>query len=1164
MNTTINPHIIIQPPRPHRSFLNAAALLGTLLLAGSFNLANAADSGVTVTDPTDMADSSGDIRSITAYVKGDSLHLSMTVEGVGAPSTEQTPVGMNNRYYYHWLLDTDNNPATGRSNAEYEGSPTGLLKPIGAERVIMLGWRDGKPNGVEIYDPANEDVAIATNFIFQVSGNTLQAVIPLSDLGLTPGQTIAVSAFQEGSSDNWSVDWIESQVLTLGGATLAKATVADPKDMADSSGDIRRISMYVEGQEAVLSLTVEGVAAPSVEQTPTGMNNRYYYHWLIDTDNNPATGRSNAEYEGSPTGLTKPIGAERVIMLGWRDGKPNGVEVYDPANEDVAIATNFTYQASGNTITARVPLSELGVTLGQTVAVSAFQEGSSDNWSVDWIESQTLTLAGPAGPVATVLDPNDMGDSSGNIRKIIGYVEGANLVLLMTVEGVAAPSTVNTPEGMNNRYYYHWLLDTDNNPATGRSNAEYEGSPTGLVKPIGAERVIMLGWRDGKPNGVEIYDPANEDVAIATNFTYLASGNTISAVIPLATLGLTPGQTIALSAFQEGSSEGWKVDWVESQTLVLNALASERMNVDGDFQDWADAGAAGAVTTIPDPMDMADPSGDIRHIEATVEAGYLYLRLITEGISLPNTNQTAEGMINRYYYHWLLDTDNNPATGRSNAEYEGSPTGVTKPIGAERVVMLGWRDGKPNGLEVYDPANEDVPLLTNFVYSASSNSVEIRVKMSDIGLSAGQTIALSAFQEGASDGWSVDWAESKVMSLTEAGTSGFDLEHDFSGNPYGFEITVTDASPLIVNTSSVLVRLDGEVVPATITKSGGVTTISGKHATLLAPGSSHRVGLSLMAGTTPQAKDFVFIIDPYSVLPMAARLSSAVTKSPGFVVNMTRISEMQSLTGSVHSNRADVAEMQLAGLLINPDVGTPYFNEADGDWSQWLVVPSVVTGPVNWYELAPGSSTLLNFTNDAPFPKLDTTLPVQGVVAELLTYLDLPEGHHKIGVYSEGGHKVNAGLNGSAPVISLFDNSGPVPVVPTYFARSQFFDIVAPQAGLYPVRFLWFQGRRSQEPGLLLELFTVKDRQLHLINDTSNAQSIRAYRAGELLNLKAFIAPVLISREGNNVKVHYSGTLQWADSPSGTWTDYPDQNQKPAVAPITSSPKYFRSRSQMQ
>lgn len=1139
-------------------FIGIALLLGSVL-----SPLIAAESAAIVLDPQDMADSSGDIRSISATVKGDRLHLSMTVEGVAAPSLEQTSPGMNNRYYYHWLLDTDNNPATGRSNGEYEGEPTGLIKPIGAERVIMLGWRDGKPNGIQIYDPANEDVAIATNFAFQASGNTLTAQIPLADIGLASGQTIAVSAFQEGSSDGWAVDWIESRVFTLDGAFVPSAFVSDPMDMADTSGDIRSVTFSVEGQDAILTMTVEGIVAPSIEQTPLGMNNRYYYHWLIDTDNNPATGRSNAEYEGSPTGLAKPIGSERVIMAGWRDGKPNGLEIYDPANEDVAIDTNFTFQASGNTIIARVPLSQLGVTLGQTVAVSAFQEGSSDGWAVDWVESETVTVGGPAGPVATISDPKDMGDSSGDIRKLMGYVDGENLVLLMTVEGVAAPSIAQTPLEMNNRYYYHWLLDTDNNPATGRSNAEYEGAPTGLAKPIGAERVIMLGWRDGKPGGVEIYDPANEDVALATNFVYQASGNTLSVAIPLSILGLISGQTVTLSGFQEGSSEGWKVDWAESEVLTLTPLASERMKVDGLFQDWADAGAAGTVTSISDLKDMADPSGDIRSIEATVESGYLYLRLTTDGIALPSVEQTTEGMVNRYYYHWLLDTDNNPATGRSNAEYEGNSTGVAKPIGAERVIMLGWRNGTLDGMEVYDPANEDLPLLTNFVFAASSNHVEMRVKMSDIGLGAGQTIAISAFQEGASDGWSVDWAESKVMTLTEGGSTGMELENEFTGDAFGFSIRLLDAPPLVVNTSTVLVRLDGEIVPASVSKSGGKTTITGKHSGLLSPGTSSHIGLSLMAGSKPQAKDFVFIVDPYTVLPEAGWMSPSVQKSPGFIVNMSRISDMQGVAGgSVHSNRADLAEMQLAGLMMDREIGTIYFNEAETDWSQWLVIPEVVTGPINWFELAPESSTLLNFTNDWPLPKLDKSIPIQGVVAELLTYLDLEEGYHKVGIYSEGGHKVTAGLSSADTVVSLFDNSGPVPVVPTYFARSQFFNLVAPRAGLYPLRILWFQSRRSQEPGLLLELVSVEDRQLHLVNDTTDPEAIRAYRAGELLSARAFIAPLATKREGNSLSITYRGVLQWADAPSGTWSDYPDQSQNPVLVPITGTSKFYRSRTQ--
>ncbi|MBN2314897.1 MAG: hypothetical protein JXM79_13275, partial [Sedimentisphaerales bacterium] len=65
-----------------------------------------------VDDPLDMADSSGDIELVEAWVDEGNLHLTMTVYGVFAPSVEDTPAGMTNRYYYHWLLDTDNNPDT--------------------------------------------------------------------------------------------------------------------------------------------------------------------------------------------------------------------------------------------------------------------------------------------------------------------------------------------------------------------------------------------------------------------------------------------------------------------------------------------------------------------------------------------------------------------------------------------------------------------------------------------------------------------------------------------------------------------------------------------------------------------------------------------------------------------------------------------------------------------------------------------------------------------------------------------------------------------------------------------------------------------------------------------------------------------------------------------
>ncbi len=185
-----------------------------------------------VDDPSDMADSSGDISRIEAWVEHENLHLTMTVYGIFAPSVEDTPAGMTNRYYYHWGLDTDNNPDTGFNNSEYEGNATNVQTPIGADLIIQFGWRDGATNGVYVYDyVVGDDEALIEDYEYTIEGDTIHAVIPLEDLGLEPGQTIAVSAFQEGASNGWQCDWVESFELTLK-ATSASAYNPSPEDGA--------------------------------------------------------------------------------------------------------------------------------------------------------------------------------------------------------------------------------------------------------------------------------------------------------------------------------------------------------------------------------------------------------------------------------------------------------------------------------------------------------------------------------------------------------------------------------------------------------------------------------------------------------------------------------------------------------------------------------------------------------------------------------------------------------------------------------------------------------------------------------------------------------------------------------------------------------------------
>jgi len=205
----------------------------------------------------------------------------------------------------------------------------------------------------------------------------------------------------------------------------------------------------------------------------------------------------------------------------------------------------------------------------------------------------------------------------------------------------------------------------------------------------------------------------------------------------------------------------------------------------------------------------------------------------------------------------------------------------------------------------------------------------------------------------------------------------------------------------------------------------------------------------------------------------------------------------------------------------------------------------------------------LNFTNDQPIPKVDPLgTGLQGLVTEINTYLKLEAGYHKLGLYTEGAHKATAGFSATSPLLSLFDNTGDMTRVPTYYARNQYFDVIAPEAGYYPIRFLWFQDRHREEIGMMLELFSVKDRQMHLLNDASDSKSIRTFRAGTLLGQTSATASINISRQGANLLITWTGMLQIADKVTGPWQDYGDSSQSPLILPASSSGiKFGRARS---
>jgi hypothetical protein len=245
-------------------------------------------------------------------------------------------------------------------------------------------------------------------------------------------------------------DWADVQVL-----------IEDPADMLDANGDYREIRVVSEGEVLYNMQTVNGdangTASPTYPPDPPGTE-RYYYHLLIDADDDLSTGWDISEYEGSPTGVADPIGVDFYIMIGRDSGNEDedfnaGIEVYfvwtDEMDEvqDAVIREDFDWQQGGDSQELAVPFDWFGVpdplpddwpddvpedalaslgalfVPGQAMSFGAFQEGNADGWAIDVTGTAEYTLATDVEPLLG--DVNLDGEVNGlDVDLFVGLVTG--------------------------------------------------------------------------------------------------------------------------------------------------------------------------------------------------------------------------------------------------------------------------------------------------------------------------------------------------------------------------------------------------------------------------------------------------------------------------------------------------------------------------------------------------------------------------------------------------------------------------------------------------------------------------------------------------------------------------------------------------------------------
>jgi hypothetical protein len=315
-----------------------------------------------------------------------------------------------------------------------------------------------------------------------------------------------------------------------------------------------------------------------------------------------------------------------------------------------------------------------------------------------------------------------------------------------------------------------------------------------------------------------------------------------------------------------------------------------------------------------------------------------------------------------------------------------------------------------------------------------------------------------------------------------------------------------------IDPATINVTIDGNPVSAIKTKNGKAISVKYTPTVLYAPSTIHQVVFNYTEGTAAKSLTWKFTVSNYGTLTPAMKVTADTTKA-GFNWNI-----FANPGNTTTSNQR--AEDALAGLLKETD-GSPTPNLADPTTQGVASGPATPANPANaplHFEI-PGVINLTqnstdeldnkngNFVPDLQMPGVPPS-DVDGIAAEVVTYLELPAGVVTMGVNSDDGFRTTAGIPqdvfGSL-VLGEFDAGRG--------AADTIFAVVVQEAGVYAFRTLWEEGTG----GANIEWFTVKsDGTKVLVNDTANG-GVKAYRAkiGGTVPFIKSVSPTIVPRQVN-------------------------------------------------
>lgn len=321
------------------------------------------------------------------------------------------------------------------------------------------------------------------------------------------------------------------------------------------------------------------------------------------------------------------------------------------------------------------------------------------------------------------------------------------------------------------------------------------------------------------------------------------------------------------------------------------------------------------------------------------------------------------------------------------------------------------------------------------------------------------------------------------IKLTTVSEVGRFLITGLSADFDGITMTTLDLSGSVVDPKSISLKLDGVAITPKVTKSGDTTTIRYDAAPkYLAPGSTHTIDYSIK---DPQGNERAgtrqFQVSQYALLTPDLKVTPDTSK-PGFLWRVYQVS-----SGQANNNAR--TERQLAGLLGDNVADASATGVASSPGKPGgakdpieFEVPTVINMSQN------GSDNAGHFTTDDVMPGIPGTGgSTDNIAAEIITYIQFPTaGLYTMGVNSDDGFRTTAG--DALGLAGEFDGGRG--------AADTLFTVLVAEPGTFPLRTIWEEGGG----GANIEWFTVtKDANganvYHLINDTSDAQALKSYRA---------------------------------------------------------------------